>query len=151
MYRIETRQSWNMRTNSQKTEVLLPTPLVSSLSVTGMPQLLRILIDHGSQISLITEEAAQKYGLSRQKIRAEIAEIAEIGDSETRISKWKIKAQIKPRLPNKFIPNSEPLIPRKITTALRFNPCQIWTQIDGRIIDPTFNGSGPIDILLGAY
>ncbi|KAG5882357.1 hypothetical protein JTB14_009883 [Gonioctena quinquepunctata] len=136
--------STHHRTNSLKKEVLLPTALVSSISVTGMPQLLRVLIDRGSEISLITEEAAQKLGLPRQKIRAEIAGI---GESETRISKWKIKAYIKPRFPSKFILNSELLILPKITAALSIQPLQNMNidRLQNNILaDPTYNESGPL-------
>ncbi|KAG5892692.1 hypothetical protein JTB14_011153 [Gonioctena quinquepunctata] len=115
-----------------------------------MPQLLRVLFDHGSQIFLITEEAAQKLGLLRQKIRAEIAGI---DDNETRISKWKIKAQIKPPFPSKFILNSELLILPKSTTVLLIQPLpdmdtDRWQN--NILADPTYNESGPIDILVGA-
>ncbi|KAG5885057.1 hypothetical protein JTB14_018288 [Gonioctena quinquepunctata] len=87
---LETRQNWSISThhtiNSNQKEVLLTTALISSLSVTEMSQLLRVLIDHGSQISLTTEEAAQMLGLPRRRIRAEITGV---GSNETRISKWK--------------------------------------------------------------
>ncbi|KAG5875679.1 hypothetical protein JTB14_019455 [Gonioctena quinquepunctata] len=136
---FETRQNRNRSThhtitekdnNSNKKEVLLATALVSSLLVTGMPQLLRVLIDQGSQISPITEEAAQMLGLPRQKIRAEITGV---GENETIISKWKITARIKPRFPSKFILNSELLVLPKIMKALPNHPCQILRQINSRI------------------
>ncbi|KAG5865690.1 hypothetical protein JTB14_035057 [Gonioctena quinquepunctata] len=127
---FETRQNWNGSTISEKKnnsnlkEVLLATALVSSLSITGMPQLLRVLIDQGSQISPITKEAAQMLGLPRHKIRAEITGV---GDNETRILKWKITARTKLRFPRGFILNSELLVQPKNTKA---PPNQPLSDID---------------------
>lgn len=136
--------------NTEQKEVLLATALIQGQTINGTPQLLRVLIDQGSQSSFITEDAAQMLALPRQKIRAEIAGV---GDSETKISKCMVTAQLKPRFPSNYTLTADLLVLPKITKALPSKPVPEISldQWQNTILaDPTFNTTGPIDILLGA-
>lgn len=57
--------------------VLLPTALVQVRNSFGQMEQLRALIDPGSQVSLITEEAVQNLRLHKQRVKTTIFGVGE--------------------------------------------------------------------------
>lgn len=144
------KQSASSRVERQDNTVLLATALIRINSVSGTPELLRVLIDPGSQSSFISERAAQVLGYPRQRIRAEITGL---GEGQPKIATTKIQADIYPRFPSNFSINVNFLVLSKLTQTMpRYeleNPDdqQRQSQI---LADPTYMRPGPIDAILGA-
>lgn len=143
----------NMEVSSQLMSpgqtVLLATAVIKTISNSGEEQLLRVLIDSGSQASFITEKAAQLIGRPRTKIRAEVSGL---GNNEPRIATSKINLEVFPRFPSNQSHQVEFLVLSKITSTLPSNQIKISTE-DWKTLwlaDPTFNVPGPIDAILGA-
>ena len=80
-------------------DVVLATALVKIVDGMGTTTTLRALIDTGSQLSLITESAAQTLRLPKQKISANINGLGN-GQSET--SSSQVTPQIVPRFRSNF-------------------------------------------------
>lgn len=134
----------------QSCDVLLATALVKIRTNMGDQEMLRMLVDPGSQASFITEKAAQVLGLPRQKIKAEVSGL---GSDNPKVATGKIKVEIQPRFPSNFTLNAELLILSSLTHTLPKNQLenidiQQWQNY--LLADPTYNIPGPIDVILGA-
>ncbi|XP_031333985.1 uncharacterized protein LOC116163998 [Photinus pyralis] len=139
----------NCQTQKENQEVLLATAIVQAQDLTGVQQLLRVLVDPGSQASFITEKAAQQLKLPRQKANARVSGI---GGYDHTNAKTKITVQLHPRQPSEYELTTELIILTKITENLPLASFEMnkdpWKNV--LLADPTLNNSGPIDILLGA-
>ena len=133
----------------QINSVFLATAVVQAYTASGSGHPLRVLIDSGSQVSLITEQAAQVLGGPREKIRAEVSGL---GDTSPKVANWKIDVQLTPRFPSKFNLKVSLIVMGKLTQNTPDN--HFNANLDdwhNRILaDPTFNVPGPVDIILGA-
>ncbi|XP_047504891.1 uncharacterized protein LOC125049565 [Pieris napi] len=130
--------------------VLLATAMVQTTSYDGMPHLLRVLCDQGSESSFCTEEVAQLLAYPKKKI---CADIKGIGDEEPKQSSYSIDITLRPRLSSDYkLPVSLIVLP-KLTSSLPSNDVQqiqsLWLK-NKVIADPTYYKKGPIDIILGA-
>lgn len=132
------------------TTTLLGTALVSIKDSTGRFQLVRSLIDAGSQSSFITEECVSRLCLSRQKHKQQI-----LGLSETSISsnKGSVLCLIKPRLQTHPILQTTAIILNRITSSLpsvTLNQ-EVKEYFKGwDLADPEFNVPGKVEFLIGA-
>ncbi|CAH1105910.1 unnamed protein product [Psylliodes chrysocephalus] len=102
-----------------------------------------------SQASFITEEGAQMLALPKKRIEAEIAGLAH---GQPKLSKWRIQAHLKPRFSSNFAMNVQLMVMSKLTQAIPKNSLlHVDTAtLQNLLADPTFNKTGPIDLLLGA-
>lgn len=99
----------------EKSTVLLATAMIKVKTASGSYEYLRALVDPGSQVLLITEEAASLLSLPREKVQAEISGL---GAGQPNVSKQKITTQCLPRFSSKFVLNTKLLILQKLTDSL---------------------------------
>ncbi|XP_059217641.1 uncharacterized protein LOC131994780 [Stomoxys calcitrans] len=129
-------------------QVLLATALVKVRAATGEFELLRAMIDQGSQITSISEEASQILGLPRIK---EKTEIHGLGGTLVGVSKYKVDLVIKPRFLSKHVFNSQAMV---LPTIMSQQPGKSF-DIDMKqwrncmLADPFFNKSDRIDLIIG--
>jgi hypothetical protein len=128
-------------------ETLLATAQVKVKTHNGSEIVLRALIDQGSQVSLITENAAQILELPRQKCKGVIFGVG------ARESKGAITITCTSTLSYHTF-TSEVYIMRNLINHLpnrSFTKSSTWTHLEGlQLADPDFNVSRPVDILFGA-
>lgn len=129
--------------------VLLATALVKVQNIFGRFEMLRALIDPGSQATFVTEQAAQQLGLPRTRVLTEVSGIsATKGRSHQQIS-----IAISPRFSSVFKIQTNALVLKSITKPL---PDKTLLGLDSELqkgvilADPTFDTPGPIDLLIGA-
>lgn len=129
-------------------EILLTTLQLKVKNKEGDYVTLRALLDQGSQVSLITENAAQRLNLPRNKLNASVTGVGTI----TGTSKGMIKLECK-SIHSDYTFQTEALVMRKLINNLpnqSFDTIN-WTLLENiELADPSFNISGPIDLLLGA-
>lgn len=132
----------------EKSEILLATALVKVKGVDGMYQTLRALIDQGSQISLITERAAQMLGIQRQRCKGVIFGVGQKENSCKGVINLECASTY-----NDFQFESEVFIMNELIKSL---PNQTftrpsWSYIENiNLADPEFFKSRPVDLLFGA-
>lgn len=144
------QQDTNTFVSTQKdlSEILLATAIIKVQAVDGSFQRMRVLLDQGSQTSIITERAAQLLKLPRQKCNGYISGI---GNKENSC-KGMISIQCM-SLINDFTFETDVFIMKKLVSNL---PSHTFTKPNWPIFnqitlaDPEFYRSRPIDILLGA-
>ncbi|KAH9634604.1 hypothetical protein HF086_009256 [Spodoptera exigua] len=129
-------------------EILLATAVINVQGVDGTYHKMRALIDQGSQISLITENAAQRLGIPRVKCSGTITGIG----TKTTSCKGRININCF-SLSEDYTFNTDVFIMRNLTRNLpRFTfTSPTWEHLqDLDLADPEYNICRPIDILLGA-
>lgn len=137
----------NNITNEEK-EVLLTTVLLKVKTIDGDYINLRGLLDQGSQISLITENAAQRLRLPRRKMSAVVSGVGSLGGN----CKGAINLECT-SIHSDYNFDLETLIMKKLISNLPTASFSIknWDCLENlKLADPHFNISGPIDLLLGA-
>ncbi|XP_048487156.1 uncharacterized protein LOC125490840 [Plutella xylostella] len=144
-------KSFHKNTNlvkKEEEEVLLTTVKIMVKNTDGNYIVLRALLDQGSQVSLITENAAQRLRLARQKGNAVVSGVGSAMGSSKGLLTLECKSIhsdytfiTKVLIMNKLINN---LPNTKLTTSN-------WTHLDNiKLADPDYFTPGPIDLLLGA-
>ncbi|XP_047040011.1 uncharacterized protein LOC124644582 [Helicoverpa zea] len=129
-------------------EILLATALVSVKGSDGSEYTLRALVDQGSQISLITESAAQLINIKRQRCKGVIFGV---GQKENNCKG--VISIVCASLHNNFIFETEAFIMTNLIKSLpnKSFPKPDWSHIDNiPLADPEFYISRPVDLLLGA-
>ncbi|KAL0803354.1 hypothetical protein ABMA28_017417 [Loxostege sticticalis] len=129
-------------------EILLATALVNVKAADGSSHTLRALIDQGSQISLITEQAAQMLKLKRERCHGVIYGVGQRENNckgklnitcTSMYNNYKFTAEV--IIMNSLIKN----LPNKTFTR------PSWPVIQNiNLADPEFYISRPVDLLLGA-
>ncbi|KAL0892639.1 hypothetical protein ABMA27_014364 [Loxostege sticticalis] len=131
--------------DSENEEMLLTTVQVGVKSADGSYVTLNALLDQGSQITLVTENAAQRLGLRRQHINASVTgvgiaakkgrgkvtlECQSIYDNYEFVTEALVMSKVVNNLPNTSLPNNE------------------YSYLQGiQLADPEYHVSKPIDIL----
>lgn len=136
-------------THDNPNEVLLATVQVKVMASDGTYIVLRALLDQGSQVSLITENAAQRLQLKRNKLSAVISGI---GATPSNKCKGVVTLQCQ-ALHNDFTLNVEALIMQTLTSKLpnkTINSDAFEHLKHIQLADPQFNVSMNVDVLLGA-
>ncbi|XP_043063598.1 uncharacterized protein LOC122319869 [Drosophila ficusphila] len=131
--------------------VILATALVRlHNNITVQSMIVRALIDHGSEGTLVTENVVQALGLKRFSVSAEIT-----GVGENSTNKWKhrtgftLSSCIHPQFQMSV---DTAFVLRSLTSPLpKMNiHLQNWSHIQGlELAGPTFTRSGRIDLLIG--
>lgn len=144
----ETRISAHM---SSKTEynVLLATAIVKTCSKNGVRQIVRALIDQGSQASFISERAVQLLGLPRIPINGLVSGL---GDGKIR-SKYMTSLRIESHHNPTIIIQVNAYVLGSLTSFIpsrHLHPPE-WSELRGlTLADPGYCNPARIDILLGA-
>ena len=148
-YRSQNMQSTASHIGREDETVFLATAITKVQNKYNSYELLRILVDTGSQSAFITEEAATLLALPRQRVQAEVSGLG-AGDPQT--AKWKVDTQIRPRFSSNFSMDVQCLVLPKLTQNLPARELNV--QLDQwahkMLADPTFFKPGPIDMILGA-
>ncbi|XP_028163939.1 uncharacterized protein LOC114355340 [Ostrinia furnacalis] len=136
---------------SVPTQVLLATALVEAQTSSGYVQLLRVLLDQGSQASFITESAVQLLGLKKIPVKSVITGIG--GDQSSLASRFVVMVTIQSRLDPKFSVQVRAYVLSTITSLLpseKLHQCQ-WPEFQAvTLADPEFHTPSKVDMLLGA-
>lgn len=137
----------NNVTNEEK-EVLLTTVLLNVKTIDGNCIKLRGLLDQGSQVSLITEDAAQRLRLQRRKVSAVVSGVGTLSGN----CKGAVNVECQ-SIHSDYKFNFEALVMKRLISNLPTASFSIsnWDYLENlKLADPQFNMSGPIDLLLGA-
>lgn len=140
--------SANVSQDDNDSEILLATAVVKIQGADGTLHKMRALIDQGSQISLITEHAAQLIGIKRQKCKGVVFGV---GQKESNC-KGSITISCL-SLYNEFKFETSVLIMKNLIKNLpnRSFTKPSWTHLQNiNLADPDFNKSRPVDLLFGA-
>lgn len=136
--------------SSSPANVLLATAIVTGVSTTGKLIKLRALIDQGSQITLMTENAAQLLQLKSTPINYPLSGI---GNTSAGCLRKLVHFQIRSPLQNQFNLNVKAFVIKSVTGLLPPARCSArsWPHISHlQLADPSFHLPGTIDLLIGA-
>ncbi|XP_049883593.1 uncharacterized protein LOC126379074 [Pectinophora gossypiella] len=129
-------------------EVLLTTIQLRVKTIDGNYVTLRGLLDQGSQVSLITEDAAQRLRLKRKKLSAVVSGIGSLSGN----CKGAVNLECK-SIHTDYTLHIEALVLKKLINNLPSTTFSLdnWHYLENlKLADPNFNTSGPVDLLLGA-
>lgn len=129
-------------------EILLTTVQLKVKSNDGSYLTLRALLDQGSQVNLITENAAQLLRLPRQKLNAVVSGIGTVSGDCKGSLRLKCKS-----IYSEYSFETQALIMKKLTNKLPNSTFEKtnWPHLENlKLADPDFNVSRPVDLLLGA-
>lgn len=138
------------KVESTKSQVLLATALVRVMDRDGQKQILRALIDQGSQASFITESAAQRLGLRRTGV---CSRITGVDSTMATVSKAQIELALFSLSSEEPVAEVKAHILKSLQSIL---PSREFTTEPGSgireltLADPDFCKPGGIDMLLGA-
>lgn len=137
----------NSVTNEEK-EVLLTTMSLKVKNLEGDYITMRALLDQGSQVSLLTERAAQRLRIPRQKMSAVVSGIGSLSGN----CKGSVHLECK-SIHSEYTFNVDALVIQKLISNLPSQSFDItdWEYLSNlKLADPSFNTSAPVDMLLGA-
>lgn len=131
-------------------QVLLGTAVVHVADAWGTPQPVRLLLDCGSQVSLMTTSCARRLGLTWEATRS-----TPLGAGQTPLPG--VKGQLRCRLVSRIRPDhhvdARPIVVDEITGPLPSSPVPPHLGLGlspAQLADPTFQTPSPIDFLLGS-
>ncbi|XP_045542800.1 uncharacterized protein LOC123723621 [Papilio machaon] len=130
-----------------QSEVLLATAVVKIKSDTGYSQIVRALVDQGSEASFINEATVQALGLKRSSVNGVISGV---GDGETRTQSM-VSFQVESRH-NSFTISVNAYVLSTLTSFIPNNSTFItdWPEIENlSLADPHFGEPSRVDIILG--
>ncbi|XP_065088562.1 uncharacterized protein LOC135710040 [Ochlerotatus camptorhynchus] len=129
---------------------LLPTALVRVKQIDGQCQEVRVMIDSGSQASLITENCVTNLGLQRSNANLIVTGIASCSSETTR---GVVDLEISSRFCCNSVVNVKAYVLSKfprIVPNQRLDPERLKCLETLQLADPHFDKPGRIDIILGA-
>lgn len=129
-------------------KMFLATASIIMVDDNGNEHQVRALLDSGSECNFATESLIRKMHVRRFPANLPITGI---GHSSTRVN-WKFQSLVKSRVSN-YCTRIEACILPKVTADLPSSSVNIsrWPIPTGiHLADPTFNQSGPIEVVLGA-
>ncbi|XP_060804700.1 uncharacterized protein LOC132901735 [Amyelois transitella] len=136
-------------TCSTGSTVILGTAVVHVSDVLGKYQPVRVVIDSGSQTSFMTNDCAQRLGLSRQKCNTQLLGL---GGTSVR-DQGVVLCQIKPTISNNPIFNIKTVVIPKISGDMPSVDLSEGLKFEYKhlvLADPTFYYPSRIDMLLGS-
>ncbi|XP_058974711.1 uncharacterized protein LOC131800873 [Musca domestica] len=136
-------------TTNTAANVLLATAQVRVKSVHGEYITLRALIDQGSQVTSVSEDAAQL--LQLPKLKTDVR-LRGLGETTVGVAKSKVFLVIRPRFFSDTKIEAEALVLPKLASAhpdnnFKYN-IERWGNIS--LADPKFNKSERVDLVIGA-
>lgn len=135
--------------SARPAKVLLATAIIKAVSSTGDLHSLRALIDQGSEVSFLTENAAQLLQLPGV---AANWPVHGIGNTYAGRVRSVVQLEIRSSHHTEFALRADTLVMKSITGMLPHSRCtySAWPHIANlTLADPTFATPGTIDILLG--
>lgn len=143
---LSTGKMWKPR------QVLLATALIRAEARTGQHQMIRALLDQGSQACFITEATVQFLNLKRTPVQGRVSGL---GHNSSTMVKYMVHLTIQSRLDLKFklklnafvLNNITSYLPERSISSESFD----WLGFqDNYLADPEFKTPNKIDVLLGA-
>nr|XP_029733924.1 uncharacterized protein LOC115269388 [Aedes albopictus] len=138
-----------MEQGDKKSISLLPTAVVKVQQADGGFSSARVLIDSGSQASLVTEACVRKLKLPRRNGKLVVNGL---GQQEVGTTRGLVTIRLATRFNDVVVLTTEAYVHGKLTTTIpsqRFNPANLKLLDDlGDLADPEFNRPGAIDIIL---
>lgn len=131
-------------------EVFVATALIKCKTMHGDYITLRAMIDQGSQASFITEAAAQRLQLKREKIHANIDAFGDISAGE---AKSRMEVEVASCFDTDYNVKVAALVMKKITRDLPNEAVnnKSWTHLQNiSLADPHYNIPGRIDFSIGS-
>jgi hypothetical protein len=139
----------NYAGGTQEVRVLLATAVVDIMDNRGFMHQCRVLLDGGSETSLISENCIARLGLSR---KASNVIVKGIGNSNSTPARGQVSMSLYSRVKKVKIEVDALILP-KVTgriPSVKFTT-RNWPHIQGlQLADQTYHTPGPIDVLLGA-
>ncbi|XP_071652192.1 uncharacterized protein [Temnothorax longispinosus] len=137
--------------NSPRTQpsVLLATARVQILDRYGRSIDARVLIDQGSEATIITENLAQRLKLPRRQTSVAVFGV---GGDQTGVARGSVVLKISPRSGGESVTSHAIILPRLTEySSVSDAPFDEWPHIQGlELADPDLTSTDPIDVLLGA-
>ncbi|XP_058987780.1 uncharacterized protein LOC131806914 isoform X1 [Musca domestica] len=146
---LERRGHTKAMTTNTTTNVLLATAQVRIKSLHGEFVTVKALIDQGSQITSISEDAAQLLQLPRKKTEVRLQGL---GETLVGVAKSKVALELRPRFLSNIMIKAEALVLPALASAhpdRRFQyDVDKWRNVN--LADPNFNSPERIDLVIGA-
>lgn len=131
-------------------QVLLATALINIESHKGQVQVIRALLDQGSQACFITEDTVQLLQLKKTPVKGIISGV---GQRESLSTKSMVRLMIQSRVDHQFKVQVNAYVLKNITSCLpekTVDPVE-WVDLQElTLADPQFNVPNKINVLLGA-
>ncbi|XP_067209400.1 uncharacterized protein [Linepithema humile] len=140
----------NICHGSLQAQTLLATAQIRIISLDGHTTKARVLLDQGSEVSLVTERLVQRLKISRQRSSVPLVGIGAQSSNKT---KGLVHFRIKPHFDSNFETTISAHILPSLTSSIPTMESHqdSWTHLKGlQLADPHFSSPGPIDLLLGA-
>jgi hypothetical protein len=134
--------------NNDITEILLATAMLKVCTADGSYKTMRALIDQGSQVSIITENAAQRLSLPRRNCKGSIFGVGVKPNSCKGIIDVTCSSMDDNYLFDTSVFVMQNLIKHLPNTTFNKPSWSFLNKI--QLADPDFNISRPVDLLLGA-
>ncbi|XP_050358752.1 uncharacterized protein LOC126779045 [Nymphalis io] len=138
-------------TKDKYTQVLLATALVRVQTKNGSYQLLRALLDQGSQASFITESAVQLLGVKKTFVKSSVCGLG--GNVSVLTSKAVVNIAISSIHDTETVIELGAHVLSRLTSFLQIKPIVMnnWPELKKlKFADPNYHTPGKIDILLGS-
>ncbi|XP_024867312.1 uncharacterized protein LOC112451722 [Temnothorax curvispinosus] len=129
--------------------ILLATARVTIADRHGDPHEVRVLIDQGSEVSIVSESLVQRLRLPRSRTRVSIFGI---GGSQSGSTRGKVSLTIKSKTTGATLTAVAFVLPRLSLYQGAANNCRTsWPHLRGLpLADPRFAANDPVELLLGA-
>ncbi|XP_071642232.1 uncharacterized protein [Temnothorax longispinosus] len=129
--------------------ILLATARVTIADRYGDPHEVRVLIDQGSKVSIVSESLVQRLRLPRSRTRVSIFGI---GGSQSGSTRGKVSLTIKSKTTGATLTAVAFVLPRLSLYQGAANKCRTsWPHLRGLpLTDPRFAANDPVELLLGA-
>lgn len=144
----ETKLASHFAKDNQQLEVLLATAMAKAKSTSGQSQIIRALIDQGSEASFVTEGTAQSLGLKRVNVNGVVSGV---GDGQTR-TKSMVSFTLQSLLNPQFSVPVNAFVLSTLTSFLPTNNASIidWPELEKLpLADPQYGQPNRIDLILG--
>ncbi|XP_055910831.1 uncharacterized protein LOC129945199 [Eupeodes corollae] len=133
---------------NHQVSTILPTAVARIRDNQGLYQIVRVLLDSGSQVSFITEQAAQRLGLPRKRLRIPVVGIA---SKSAGVTNGLVNLNIVSCYSSEMIDLSCYVLPTITSSLPPLSIDQIPQNLSSlNLADPNYCDPGPIDILIGA-
>ncbi|XP_055907234.1 uncharacterized protein LOC129942362 [Eupeodes corollae] len=133
---------------NHQVSTILPTAVARIRDNQGLYQIVRVLLDSGSQVSFITEQAAQRLGLPRNRLRIPVVGIA---SKSAGVTNGLVNLNIVSCYSSEMIDLSCYVLPTITSSLPPLSIDQIPQNLSSlNLADPNYCDPGPIDILIGA-
>ncbi|XP_011859361.1 PREDICTED: uncharacterized protein LOC105556858 [Vollenhovia emeryi] len=138
-----------VRQNDERRAILLATARVTVADRFGDPHAVRVLIDQGSEVSIVSESLMQRLRLPRSHARVSIHGI---GGSKPGSTRGKVSLSISSSVTGAKINAVALVLPRlSLYQGSALKSKTSWPHVQGLpLADPRFEENDPIELLLGA-